>query len=248
MLARPRPRRHQLLHDWVEAAAPGAAMGEIADEFAQAVVDALCDGAGLHAALDRYGVARGSAGLTVAEVHRSLAALRRVCHPAQRRLLDRLDVVAALAEGWAEGFLEGVVRGGCVDPLTGLTTTAFLGARLGEVYAHCGLMGVRATDAYALVVVDGHLGSDGLARAGSLVELAQRVRRAFNGGETVSVTADGRVVALVARAPDLVKVVHRLVLGLDGGRRSWPVSAWVEPLPPRAEDVGALLADLERAG
>ena len=204
-------------------------------------------------ALARLGRARAAAGFTLDEVIEDLRCLYDVIDPARRAPLDRLDTLQ-IARGWADGTTEATRDMGCVEPLTGLTTPAFLRARLAQTYQHCDTLGLTAGDVHTLVVV--RLPLDGTAephRSLLAVHAAERLRTVFTGGETLTATA-GTYLALTANTPDLGAALAELCEPLEpAAATSHPAATvahthhvWIEPLPPDLDHAIALVDDLTR--
>ena len=206
-------------------------------------------------ALARLGRARAAAaGFTLDEVIEDLRCLYDVIDPARRAPLDRLDTLQ-IARGWADGTTEATRNMGCVEPLTGLTTPAFLRARLAQTYQHCDTLGLTAGDVHTLVVV--RLALDGVRepdRSLLAVHAAERLRTVFTGGETLSTVGPGRFIALVANTPDLGAALAELceplepvtAAGHPAATRTRTYRVWVEPLPATVNHAIALLDDLAR--
>lgn len=206
-------------------------------------------------ALARLGRARAAAGFTLDEVIEDLRCLYDVIDPARRARLDRLDTLQ-IARGWADGTTEATRDMGCVEPLTGLTTPAFLRARLAQTYQHCDTLGLTAGDVHTLVVV--RLPLDGTAephRSLLAVHAAERLRTVFTGGETLTAAA-GTFLAVAANTPDLGAALAELCEPLEpatataAGHLAATVArthhVWIEPLPPDLDHAIALLDDLTR--
>jgi hypothetical protein len=205
-------------------------------------------------ALARLGRARAAAGFTLDEVIEDLRCLYDVVDPARRAPLDRFDTLE-VARGWADGFVEATQDIGCVDPLTGLATEAFLRARLAQTYRHCDALGLAAGDGHTLVVV--RLALDGVRepdRSLLAVRAAERLRTVFTGGETLSTIGPGRFIALVANTPELGAALAALAdpllpttrPGHPSATRTRTYRVWVEPLPATVNHAIALLDDLAR--
>ena len=205
-------------------------------------------------ALARLGRARAAAGFTLDEVIEDLRCLYDVIDPARRAPLDRLDTLQ-IARGWADGTTEATRNMGCVEPLTGLTTPAFLRARLAQTYQHCDTLGLTAGDVHTLVVV--RLALDGVRepdRSLLAVHAAERLRTVFTGGETLSTVGPGRFIALVANTPDLGAALAELceplepvtAAGHPAATRTRTHHVWFEPLPPYLDHAVALVANLTR--
>jgi len=147
----------------------------------------------------------------------------------------------------------------CEDPLTGLATQSHLRARLAEVYREGERVGRPVPDSHALLVVDAGTHrprrgpavpasprSSPFALALRLAALADAVRTAFPGEETIARAGSGRVVVLVRRAPYLgatVTMLHDLMADLELAEG---LRMWVEGLPDSVELGVRLLSELAR--
>jgi len=167
--------------------------------------------------------------------------------------------VQALALAWSEAMLEFLHDVSCEDPLTGLATQSHLRARLAEVYREGERVGRPVPDSHALLVVDAGTHrprrgpavpasprSSPFALALRLAALADAVRTAFPGEETIARAGSGRVVVLVRRAPDLgatVTMLHDLMADLELAEG---LRMWVEGLPDSVELGVRLLSELAR--
>jgi hypothetical protein len=202
----------------------------------------------LDGALGRFGRRVGAEGWALSEVASWLDVLADVAGPAGAGLRD-FGAGIAVAKGWAEGFLHGANLEGCVDPLTGLATLPVLELRLRQIYDQCAALGVEATQAFGLIVVDADLaGRPPLVREAARVVLADRVTAAFHDGETVA-EAHGPIVVLASRTSELADRVADLEeslgsLAVLGGA---PLLIWVEPLPADASQLTEFVLDLARA-
>lgn len=165
-----------------------------------AVAAAACRGTGLAAACGRLGGARGRAGIGIGEALGDLAALCYVLDAGD----PPLELVRPLAEGWAEAGLAGISEAACEDPLTGLTTLAYLRTRLGEVYREARQAGTSAAETHRLLVAELPRRPDPWDRLSVTILLCNDLRAAFPGGETLSLAGCGRAIALVRGAPELL--------------------------------------------
>lgn len=205
-------------------------------------------------ALARLGRARAAAGFTLDEVIEDLRCLYDVIDPARRAPLDRLDTLE-VARGWTDGFVEATQDIGCVDPLTGLATEAFLRARLAQTYRHCDSLGLAAGDVHTLVVV--RLALDGIRephRSLLAVRAAERLRSLFTGGETIAAVDPACFIALAANTPELGAALAALAdpllpttrPGHPSGADTRTYRVWIEPLPTTVDHTLTLLGDLTR--
>ena len=151
------------------------------------------------AALRRFGCALGADGRPAHDVVALVSALGEALPPRQRRHVRCATAMAALVEGWAEGFVRGAHAGACVDPLTGAVTPEVLRLRLQEVAAQCAILGVAPSAAYQLVLVD--VGTRHLSPFDAdfvLVRVVEEIRRLFDSGETIARRGD-RMIVLASR-------------------------------------------------
>jgi hypothetical protein len=173
------------------------------DDWRVAAVDTVAiaawRGIGLGAACAGLGRERARGGIGIGEAITDLAAL---CH-----ILDGedppLELIRPLAEGWAEAGLATMSHAACEDPLTGLTTAPYLRTRLGEVYREARYVGRCAADSYRLLVAELPRGLDPWDRLSVLLLVSNELRAAFPGGETLSLAASSRAIALVPAVPEL---------------------------------------------
>ncbi|MBL8774950.1 MAG: hypothetical protein JNK12_03425 [Acidimicrobiales bacterium] len=200
-------------------------------------------------ALARLGAIRASNGFTLDEVIEDLHCLYDVVDPARRVRLDRLDTLE-VARGWVHGFAEATRDMGCVEPLTGCATEAFLRARLTQTYQHCDSIGLGAADVHSLVVV--RLPLESLRephRSLLAVRVAERLRVVFDGGETIASVGPGTFIVLVADTPAvgaaLASLTERVEPDLVCDEAS-PVRTqlWIEGLPESLDQALSLIDDL----
>ncbi|MDR3068828.1 MAG: hypothetical protein LBU50_04920 [Cellulomonas sp.] len=100
-------------------------------------------------AAEDLGRARADAGVGVGETIDDLTCLYQASGAD-----PPLEVLRALATGWADGNAGLVVGGGTVDPTTGLPTGAYLDQRLAETYGAAERDGTQVRTTHALTVVD----------------------------------------------------------------------------------------------
>ncbi|MQA08639.1 MAG: hypothetical protein GEU98_08820 [Pseudonocardiaceae bacterium] len=187
------------------------------------VCSSILEGSDVTDALAKLGRARAAAGAGLPETLSDLAALHAVLVEPDaeqpERLVDadtmpsRLLRVTALA--WADAALEPIHNAEVTDPLTGLTTTAYLRTRLGEMYRRA-QHDHRILDAdYALLTVSLGAGvASGWSRLTSMVLVADVVRGVFDSGETLAVLGASTVVVLAERGDELgtkAVLVRRLI-------------------------------------
>jgi hypothetical protein len=209
----------------------------------EAVVDALVEGRDLATPCARLGRARADAGVGLDEALTDLATLpggHAAVHP----------LVRALAAGWAEVACEPATTGVCEDPLTGLTTPAYLRTRLAEVYREAARSRVPVASGHALVVVAVEPAAGlPLVTTSRLLLVGAGLRDTFSGGETLAGTGPTHAVALARREPELAtKVAALRRLLADRLRRAGGPEArvWIESPPPTLSAAYQLLTDLAR--
>jgi hypothetical protein len=160
-------------------------------------------------------------------------------------------MIRALSEAWAEACVATANRiASCEDPLSGLTSAAYLRTRLAEVYREAEAAATSVGDDYILLVLDAAAALTEQNRTGwdaivFRLRLGDALRRVFPGGETLSSVSPSLVIGLLARGPGLQAQVERLSYdlprteGMDGCR------IWLEGLPgslPAAHDAVEYLA------
>lgn len=162
--------------------------------------------------LSRLGRARAAAGAGLPETLSDLAALHAVLvDPDAEPERSQVDpdstpprLLTATVLAWVDEAMEPVRHADITDPLTGLHTTAYLRARLGEVYrkAHRAGQWVDARHALLVISVDSGAAS-GWSRMTSMVLVADVARSVFDGGETVAVLGSSTVAVLTEREDEL---------------------------------------------
>ena len=234
---------------WSAAIQPAAALDDpLVHDTAVAMVETLlAHPLDVDRALERFGRRVGTDGWTLADAADWIDQLARLV-TGHAGHLRRFDAGIALAHGWAAGFLYGIREDAAIDPITGLATLPLLALRLHQVYDQCRALGIDTTHAFGLLVVDVDLtGHAPLIRDAIRAVVADRVSESFHTGETVC-GANGTVVVLVSRTPDLNRRVVQLerqlgtVAVLDGT----PALVWLEDLPASPERIEHLLLDVAR--
>jgi len=201
---------------------------------------------GVPAALRRFGFELGSDGWPISEVTGAVERLGPLTPRRHRKMLRRWQAVAALAEGWASGYVRGAHTGMCLDPITGLGTQLVLRLRLAEMEAACAANGTTVADAYCAVLID--LRADGLEvlSADLLYTCAAAATTAvFDSGETVARVGD-RLVVLASRDDDTARRAEVLYdrLSLDAATAAAAPSVVVDELPSDAVALRAYVGDL----
>ena len=173
------------------------------DDWQVAAVDtvaaAACHGTGLAAACGVLGRERARAGVGIGEALTDLAALCFVLDGDD----PPPDLVIPLAEGWAEAGLASMSAATCEDPLTGLATLPYLRTRLGEMYREARQAGSCTADTHRLLIAELPPRLDPWDRLSVIILVANELRAAFPGGETLSLGGSGRAIALVRALPEL---------------------------------------------
>ncbi len=204
------------------------------DEWWTPAVDLVCAaflaGGDLPQACERLGRARARAGLGIGESLTDMAAFTEVAGWRD----PPMDLVRALAEGWAE---EGRDHGDtCLDPLTGLGTPAYLRTRLGELYRGAEDVGHRLV----VLLLDPAL--DPWRRAARMIVLAYELSRFFTRGESVCVLGRGRIAVL---APEVPELDGELDLLRRGPGWEHGAAVWATPLPETHHEALSMIGFLE---
>ena len=199
----------------------------------------------LDGALTRFGRELGGEGWLLTELTAWIGVLASVAGTVGLPL-RRFEAGAAVAQGWADGYLYGLQAFDCTDSLTGLVTLPVLRLRLGQIYDQCAALGVAADQVYCLAVIDTDFGDRSpLERDAAMVVIGDQVLRSYGSGETAAVK-DGRVLILISRIEatygnfrDLLAHLHVYPL-LTGDH----VVGWIEELPSSLDLVDRYLSDL----
>jgi hypothetical protein len=208
---------------------------------AELLVDALVGAGDAVTACARLGRARAEAGVGLREALDDLDALYRQL-PAGG---PPPGMIRALSEAWAEACVATANRiASCEDPLSGLTSAAYLRTRLAEVYRETETAGSAAGDEYILLVVDASAALTSEHRTGwdailFRLRLGDALRRVFPGGETLSSVSPSLVIGLLPRGPRLQAQVERLSYELPRAEGLAGCRIWLEGLPgtlPAAHD------------
>ncbi|HQZ36756.1 MAG TPA: hypothetical protein PK020_20185 [Ilumatobacteraceae bacterium] len=200
---------------------------------------------GLDRALARFGTTLGGDGWPIAQVGQWLQLLGDLLPRHQRKQLTAFSAHAAVAHGWAEGFVRGAHSGLCTDPTTGLVTVMVLQLRLREVYQQCQAAGAQADSLYSLVVIDMDTRGESRLEADLLTAcIADAVAVVFRHGETIARAGD-RILVLAANAHDTHQRVEVLSdrLWLDASTRRANATVVVDTMPSQPELLEAYLKD-----
>ncbi|GAA1019618.1 hypothetical protein Aple_087080 [Acrocarpospora pleiomorpha] len=158
------------------------------------MIRALHRGESVERACAALGRARARAGVGVAEGLTDLAALYAALGHAE----PPLPAVCAFTSGWVEASLAPIAELTCADPLSGLATAPYLRTRLAELYREAAAGGPRPGASHRLVVVSLDAPAvDPFVRIADLLQVAERVRATFPGGDTLALLPSGRVAALI---------------------------------------------------
>jgi hypothetical protein len=165
----------------------------------------------------------------------------------------------ALSVAWSELTLDFLHEVTCEDPLTGLSSVPHLRTRLTEVYREAERRGHSVRTTHALLVAEVAPPADPapagagrapdaeaspFTRALRLAGVADVLRSAFCGEETIARAGQHRVVALVPRSDKLgrsVALTRELLCDLEPACQP---RIWVEGLPGRDDLALRLLGDL----
>ncbi len=212
-----------------------------------AVAAAVLDGCPAAAVAD-LGRARAEAGVGLPEALEDLYSLYRLLPGG----VPPPDVLRRLAEAWVEAGMDPYQSTTCEDPLSGLTSAAYLRTRLAEVYREAERSAAAVPDTHALLVVRSQPPSasgdaNGWDWMTHRLTLGDVVRTAFSGGETFAALSPSVTVGLVVRDPATLPPMLR---GLGHQLRRYQATCdariWVERLPSGVANAYQLLGDLER--
>lgn len=188
---------------------------------------------GMDGALQRFGNTLGADGWPIAEVSSWLAQLGRHLDRPRRRRLAHYRAHAAVAQGWADGYVRGAHTGMCIDPTTGLVTVMVLRLRLQELFQHAQAVEVPVSSSHLLVLVDVDLVDLPRLDADLLMAcVAATVRDLFHEGETIARAGD-RIMVLAERH-DLVEQRAEILadrLRLDAATRRGHATVVLDELP-----------------
>jgi hypothetical protein len=204
------------------------------------VVDAVRDGRPLEAVCAELGRSRAESGVELTELLDDIEALFDALPQAAPSHL----VVRAAALGWADATCALLSDSACEDPLSRLTTPAYLRTRLAELYREASRSGTVVSRTHALVVVRADPRT-GLIRLTGGMRLAESLRAVFSGGETLCGIGPTHTVALVARDTALAGQVAALRRLLDELHRH-TIRVWVESLPAGPSAAVRLLEEFAR--
>lgn len=241
------PRWDVVLGDWLALIDAGGGPGDdlIADAATDVVETLLTRPTGVGAALGRFGRTVGSIGYSLDDAASWVQLLGDIA-PARNDRLEGFDAGLHLARGWSQGHLSGLRAAATLDPTTGLLTEAVLRLRLEQVYAAAAAMQVPAPWTHAMVVISTAAPPlEPFRREAMRAVLGDLVGRHWSAGETAVASGD-RILVLCtngADADERIDRFHELVDSI-GLLRTAGIDAWLEPLPERAEQLDAYLAEL----
>lgn len=236
-------------------------------DWAVAEVDQVCEavlaGDEPDQALIRLGKARAEAGSGLGETLQDVAALHAVLTVPD----DQDGMVAAdpdatparllrvTAMAWSDVLVQQLAEGEVRDGLTGLANTAYLRARLREVYRSASADAFRVRNRYVLVVITIDMAyASGWSRLAAMVLLADVLRTAFDGGQTLAAIGPATMVVLAERDGRIsertaaTRWLTAARLGVDPQLAKIAVpTVWLEPLPDSHEEACQLIQDLTGA-
>ena len=200
--------------------------------------------AALAAACAGLGRSRARAGVGIAETIDDLTALFAVLGEGEGRQWDPpLQLVGAIAEGWAEESVSQFAHVGCEDPLSGLASLAYLRTRLAEVYREAEHGGTSPAETHRLLVVGLPRRPDPWRRLALPILVGRDLRAAFPGGETLSLAKPGPAIALVPARSDLPLRYARLRRNIQA---AFGTQIRMTPLPGRLTEALRLVDELAR--
>jgi hypothetical protein len=235
-------------------------------DWAIAEVDLVCaavlGGRDLDQVLVKLGRARAEAGSGLGETLQDIAALHAVLTvPDNHDGMVSADpdatparLLRVTAMAWSDVLVHQLSVGEVRDSLTGLANTAYLRARLREVYREATAGGFPPRTRYVLVVTAVDMAhATGWSRLAAMVLLADVLRTAFDGGQTLATIGPNTMVVLAERDGRIsertaaTRWLTAARLGVDPQLGGIAVpSVWLEPLPDTHEAACHLVADLAR--
>lgn len=245
---RARPTPGYSLSAWLECiAADREPVDQRLMNAAVDLVETMCARPkGLEGALSRFGNTLGTDGWQIAQVSQWLQLLGQFVTRRQAKELARFSSHAAVAQGWAEGFVRGAHTGMCIDPTTGLATVMVLQLRLREVYQQCGSVGVLPSELYTLVIVDIDTRCDSRLDADLLTAcVADMVIGTFHEGETIARASD-RILILATNTVGTQERADNLAdrLGRTPSTRRASATVVLDQLPSQPELLERYVRDL----
>lgn len=214
------------------------------------LVHAVATGAAALVAAEDLGRARAEAGVGVGEAIDDLVCLYRTQHQD-----PPLEVLRALAAGWADGQAGFAVAGEVVDPTTGLPTGAYLGQRLAETYGAAERDGTLVRTTHALTVVDVAVDEvPALLRAARAAAVGAALREVFGTAVPMAALGNGVAAVLTQRTTHTEAQTFRLRAAITSrvvpmqvsAATRHPVRVWQVLMPRTYTEVPALLRRLAR--
>ncbi|MBU4335881.1 MAG: hypothetical protein KJ548_04860 [Actinobacteria bacterium] len=215
------------------------------------LVSALVARADTLEAAEELGRARGDVGVGIGEALDDLACLYRAAELGP----PPLEVVRAVAEGWADAQAGAAVNGSAMDPETGLPTHQYFVVRLAETYAEGERLSLPPARTHELVLVDVAAGIvSPYLRAARSAAVGAGLRETFGAAQPMASLGGGVFVVLAhsdldltGRVDTLQEAIVRRCARLEVGavtRR--PVRVWTEHLPASHEQAVHRLRRLAR--
>ncbi len=237
---------HQEWVDNIDASSDlGSDRHRVSERAADLVETIFTRPAGTRGALERFGSRLAAEGWPLDQVSTWIDLLIADEDLPSTDFLSSFDAGVALAHGWTEGHLYGLRAAECLDPVTGLCTTAVLKIRIQQLFDQCAMQGLEINSQYRLVIIDADTADCGALESDAiLVVLADLVQRSFNRGETIA-RAGGRVFVLAEMSDQLFDEVRMVLdrsrtLSLLNASRTL---AWVEDMPSDPSMVDRFFAD-----
>lgn len=241
-----RPRR---LRDAWRTASVEAGWTFPADWWApavDAVTEALVGGRDVAPACAELGRCRSAIGAGLGETLEDILALGELLGNENDRRLSAM--IRAAAVGWAETTCEALASTTCEDPLSLLSTPAYLRTRMAELYREAARSAVPLDRTHALVIVALPTSREWDAMTRPL-HVGESLRAVFSGGETLCALNASRTVAVVTRCALLGERLVALRTLLRERLRpdaDLLIRVWVEGLPPALPGAYLLLEELRR--
>ncbi len=242
------PNPGYTLSAWLERiGADGQPVDQRLVDAAVDLVETMCARPkGLDGALSRFGNTLGADGWPIAQVSEWLQQLSTFVTRHQAKQLTHYAAQAAVAQGWAEGFVRGAHTGMCIDPTTGLVTALVLQLRLKEVYQLCVATAQQPSALHTLVILD--IDTRGASRLDAdllTACVAGMVTDTFCAGETIARASD-RILVLASNSDATHDLAGQLAerLRLSPSTQRARATVMLDPLPSRPELLERYVHDL----